>query len=120
MDLAQVEALSDLLNSETESQRRLSLRQDQIGNYLKPLREQLIQLLTNFEAAIDFTDDIDEMGFDILREETVKLREKLLKLKRSAQRGCLIRSGVHIALIGQTNVGKSSLINRLGNSFLIL
>lgn len=81
---------------------------------MKPLSDQLLNLIAHFEAGIDFAEDVEDMHLDKLKLETKNIYNELQKMRRSAERGCLIRSGVQIALIGQTNVGKSSLINRLG------
>lgn len=113
LDLAQVEALSDLINAETESQRKLALRQNDAGRYLKPLREELIRVIAALEASIDFADDVED-NLDKVISKVDGLLAKLKRIRRSAERGSLIRNGVSVALLGPTNVGKSSLINRLG------
>lgn len=113
MNLAQVEALSDLIHSETDSQRHLALCQNDAGAYLKPYREELIAIMVELEAQIDFADDVAADKPRIV-DQVERLVKGLRRLKRSAERGCLIRDGVKVVLVGKTNVGKSSLINRLG------
>lgn len=113
----QVEALSDLLQAETETQRRLFLRQNRIGKYLEPLRDQLIDLIVRLEASIDFVEDVDPMKAEFVSNQLENIYEALAKLLESAKRGCLIRTGVHVAIVGATNVGKSSVMNRLGFFF---
>ncbi|KAH7726426.1 tRNA modification GTPase TrmE family protein [Aphelenchoides avenae] len=112
LDLAQVEALSDLINAETEAQRKLALRQNDAGRYLKPIREELVRIIAELEASIDFADDVED-NMDRVLSKVDALASKLRRIRRGAERGSLIRNGVHVALLGPTNVGKSSLINRL-------
>uniref|UniRef100_A0A7E4VLM5 TrmE-type G domain-containing protein n=1 Tax=Panagrellus redivivus TaxID=6233 RepID=A0A7E4VLM5_PANRE len=114
-DLAQVEALNDLLHSETQAQRQLALRQHDAGKYIKPVRETVLNLMAQLEASIDFPEDVD--GQMTVSDEYYQSVETVLKyvkqFYRSAQKGTLIRDGVNVVLVGETNVGKSSLMNRL-------
>ncbi|KAK0426377.1 hypothetical protein QR680_009677 [Steinernema hermaphroditum] len=112
MDLSQVEALGDLISAETERQRALALSQDNIAKLLRPLRERLLHLMARFEAAIDFADDVelDRSEHDAAVREIL---QALKAMRESARKGCLIKEGARVALVGRTNVGKSSLINKL-------
>ena len=103
-----------MINAETESQRKLALKQNQAGKYLKPVREKLIEIIAHLEASIDFAEDMEIQQINNLFQEVEEILGQLRKFERSAKRGSLIREGINVALVGKTNVGKSSLMNRLG------
>ena len=110
----EVESLHDLIFSETESQRKLALKQYENGKYMEPLRKELIDLISILEACIDFSEDVENQDLGNLKNSAENILQELKKFQRGAKRGSLIREGVRISLIGKTNVGKSSLMNRLG------
>ncbi|MFH4980559.1 hypothetical protein AB6A40_007268 [Gnathostoma spinigerum] len=112
LSLLDVEALSDLLAAETQRQRRVAVRQKQLGNLLNEIRNHLVNTMSQVEAGIDFA---DEVGFDIstILPSVALIIDQLEKIELNASRGLLIRNGIHVVLIGETNVGKSSLMNRL-------
>jgi tRNA modification GTPase len=112
-NISQVESLNDLINAETESQRKLALKQNKAGKYLEPIREKLINLMAQIQAAIDFGEDIENQKIDNFSNIAAEILGQLRKFERGAKRGSLIREGIKVAIVGKTNVGKSSLINRL-------
>ncbi|KAI6178428.1 TRNA modification GTPase GTPBP3, mitochondrial [Aphelenchoides besseyi] len=117
MDVAEVESLNDLLQAETPLQLRLAHRQNKASKRLKPFRDLLIDITAQVEASIDFAEDIEDQQQLEWKRQTIlksrKLKNELTDLLKSTCRAILIRSGVKVALVGRTNVGKSSLINRL-------
>lgn len=116
MDLTQAEALADLVDAETSAQARQALRQ--MGGALRDQtdgwRIRLIQALAHFEAVIDFPDE------DLPEETTaavwhdVKVLDQDLEMHLSEDRPAeRLRAGVHVAIVGPPNAGKSSLLNLL-------
>jgi tRNA modification GTPase len=115
-DLTGAEALIDLIDAETEAQRRQALRQQ--GGALAVLydgwRGRLIRALAWAEAAIDFSDEeLPEDAADLARTEAAGILEEILSHLDDAHRGELVREGLYLTVIGQPNSGKSTLVNAL-------
>jgi len=116
IDLTQAEALKDLVDAETESQRRQALRQ--YGGALTVLyedwRTRLIRVCGWAEAVIDFSDE--EIPSDLLSRSRAELSNIIKEIQRHTnddRRGELVREGLYLTVIGPPNAGKSSLINAL-------
>ncbi|MBU3029067.1 tRNA uridine-5-carboxymethylaminomethyl(34) synthesis GTPase MnmE [Paracoccus marinaquae] len=116
MDLAEVEGLGDLLEAETDAQRRLALRAagGELGRKADGWREMLIRAGALVEASVDFADEevpdeVPDEVFDLLRRLTTDLEQEISGF-RAAER---LRTGFEVAVIGAPNAGKSSLINRI-------
>ena len=116
LDLTQVEALADLIDSETEAQRRQAMRvlAGDLGRKCEDWRQKLIRAAALIEATIDFADE--EVPIDVSPEVTALVRDVARALEAeiagvgAAER---IRSGFEVAIIGAPNVGKSTLLNAL-------
>ncbi|MEL6360419.1 MAG: tRNA uridine-5-carboxymethylaminomethyl(34) synthesis GTPase MnmE [Pseudomonadota bacterium] len=120
LDLAQTEGLADLIDAETDQQRRLALGQmrGRLSEVTKAWRQQLIDILAPLEAAIDFPDEEDVPSEIAARALPVinELEAALAEFEAASAIGIGIREGIDLALIGPPNAGKSSLLNRLANS----
>ena len=116
VDLAQAEAVVDLIRARTEQGMRLALGQVQgeISKHVGDLREDLLDILAQVEAAIDFPEeDIELLQRDQLAEKIDNLRRKISSLIESYEWGRLFREGARVCIAGKPNVGKSSLLNAL-------
>ncbi|KAI0751256.1 tRNA modification GTPase TrmE [Daedaleopsis nitida] len=117
LDLTQVEGLRDLIEAETESQRKLALRTaaGATRTRLEQLRNEIIQSLALVEALIDFGEgeDIEEGVYELARDRVIKLRDTILQHLCDNRRGEIMRSGIRLAIFGPPNAGKSSLLNFL-------
>ncbi len=116
LDLTQAEAVADLVNAETEAQRRQALRQydGRLSDLYEGWRTELIRAGAWAEAAIDFSDE--ELPAGTLARTKEAVAEILSQIQghlSDAGRGELLREGLHLTVIGPPNAGKSSLVNAL-------
>lgn len=119
LDLTAAEGIADLVDAETEVQRRQAQQQasGQLAKCYDDWREQIIQAQALIEADIDFSDegDVDEAVYQASRGRIEKLKKEINQHLQSASRGEIIRSGYRVVIAGPTNAGKSSLLNALAN-----
>ncbi|MCJ8297332.1 MAG: tRNA uridine-5-carboxymethylaminomethyl(34) synthesis GTPase MnmE [Pseudomonadales bacterium] len=116
LDLAQAEAIADLIDSSSQQAAKCALRSLQ-GEFSKRIY-QLVESLTNLriyvEAAIDFPEEeIDFLADGIVQGRLEKIIENLDCVKREAKQGSIIREGMNVVIAGRPNAGKSSLLNAL-------
>ncbi len=118
MDLAQAEAVADVIASQTEAARRTAMHQMRGGfsKNLAVLREQLIQFGALIELELDFaTEDVEFADREKLVALLHLLQTQVAELLQSFKLGNVIRQGVQVAIIGKPNAGKSTLLNALLN-----
>ncbi|BCG65567.1 MAG: tRNA modification GTPase [Methyloprofundus sp.] len=116
IDLAQAEAIADLIESSTEQSAR-SAQKSMQGIFSKQVNafvEELIELRIYVEAAIDFVDEeIDFLTDGVVENRVIRLLDAIEAILATAQQGRLLRDGMTVVLAGKPNAGKSSLLNAL-------
>ena len=117
MDLSQAEAVADLIASTNKATHQMALSQlkGHFSSELIVLREKLLKMTSLLELELDFSDH-EELEFadrSELRALAVEIEKKITTLAHSFETGNALKQGVPVAIVGKTNVGKSTLLNRL-------
>lgn len=116
MNLAEAEAVRDLIDSQTATAARQAVRQmrGEISQTLSPVKDELLDVIVVLESALEFVeDDLPDVQTAALSERLRRIADELDRFAATFKAGHLIREGLRVAIIGHPNVGKSSLFNAL-------
>ena len=119
IDLIEAESIMDLIDSKTETQRKLAINgiNGKISNLIKNIINNLIDINSNIEVNIDYPEyeDIEIVTKDKIEEISKYITKELSKLLDESENGKFIKEGINTLIIGKPNVGKSSILNKLIN-----
>ena len=117
IDLLEAEAVMDKINAQTEKQNELANNQlkGKVSELIDDIRDDMVNIISNINVNIDYPeyDDVDIITNDILLPKVTKLKEKINKIIEESKNGQIIKNGITTSIIGEPNVGKSSLLNSL-------
>ncbi len=117
IDLLEAEAVMDMINAKTNTQRELAVNQitGKVSGLINELRDDMVQIISNINVNIDYPeyDDVEIMTDEVLIPKITKLKNKIVKILNESRNGRIIKDGIKTSIIGKPNVGKSSLLNAL-------
>ena len=117
IDLLEAEAVMDKINAQTEIQNTMASNQlsGKVSELINNLRDDMVQVISNINVNIDYPeyDDVDIITNEILLPKITNLKSKITKIISESKNGKIIKDGIKTCIIGQPNVGKSSLLNAL-------
>lgn len=116
MDLSQAESVADLISSTSSATHRLAMNQMRggISNKLEEVRTELLNFVSLIELELDFSEeDVEFANRDNLKNAAQQIEAHISKLAESFSVGNAVKSGIPVAIIGETNAGKSTLLNQL-------
>lgn len=117
IDLLEAEAVMDMIDAKTETQRKMAANQidGKTSSLINELRSDMVQIISNINVNIDYPeyDDVDIITNDILIPKITKLKDKIKKILKESENGKIIKEGIKTSIVGRPNVGKSSLLNAL-------
>jgi len=117
IDLLEAEAIMDIIDSKTDKQREMAINQisGKVSNLINELRDDMVQIISNINVNIDYPeyDDVDIITNETLIPKIKNLKIKIEKILQESKNGKIIKEGIKTSIIGEPNVGKSSLLNSL-------
>ena len=116
-DLLEAESISDLIEAQNESARKMGIKgaTGELSKMIKRLKDKLLSIIANIEVNIDYPEYEDAIVYtnELLDKNILEIKAELQDILDKSQTGKLIKNGINVGIIGKPNVGKSSLLNIL-------